>query len=1029
MTTAFIHLSDLHYRSNRAESHGVLLNALFADLEAQLKPLSNAKCYLVFSGDIVQEGAERSQYSDFIQRFDPALMKLGIPKEQRICVPGNHDVSRLSILEEGVVHEGVIAQKLNEQSFNDFVRKQPNTLTKKFSNYLDFEARFAGLGVTGANITGAGWDLDDEIGVFCLNSALCSSGGINGIDGQPIKDMQRLAVDTRGLHEWAAASKSKLKVLVMHHPLSWLTEWSRNEIKTLLSNNFALCFSGHDHDQSALHSVGPHRSLTECSAPALFTKKHEALGYAIVAFRNDTGPESITYRQWTKFQTFRPGVSFSDTENGVVPITLRETPVTDGDSREDGGFIDRFLTQRLDKALTFFGSHPQVWVPPRLSRNAETVRDVASVGEFELKDLIVQPRSTLVIAPPQFGLTCTAHHMIREAWRNKNGGCWLYLDAKALKPNSNSINQAATAEMEVFGRSMPEVKCVVLDSWSTQDKDAHKLLQKVCELFKDTPLICMQTTERDRFVTQSDEIPVGRDFERLFLWSLTRSGVRKIVANYNAVRQIGEEDAVTTRIVADLTTLNLHRTPSNCLTLLKVSEVDFDESPVNRSEMIKRVLFLLFNMDAVPTYKVRPDLKDCEYVLGYFCETMLKESNYVFSREHFLNVLTKHCRERLIDLEVQVVFDVLFANNILVTRDGLFAFRMAYWVYYFAAQRMRHDEAFAAYIFQDMRYAAYPEIIEFYTGIDRQRSDALEVLLDDLTKSCDEVQTKCGFPEDMNPYRFAEWKASPLLVEKMQIELNEGVRESNLPAEIKDQYVDRHYDRVRPYDQSVRRVLAEFSLVYLMGVMKASAKALRNSDYAEPAIKQKLLRQILRSWDISSKVLLVLLPVLARDQTAVFDGCAFVLTGNFGDTVEKRFRSTLGVIPFNVVSWCEEDLFSQKMGPLLIDGLAHESSEISRHELILLLIHQRPRGWKTQVQSYIASVAKNSFYLYDVHMALRGQYRFAYATTQTLKDIAFLIQMAITKHLTGHKHPGVKLIAKTTARIINRDVIPPRDVS
>jgi hypothetical protein len=76
--------------------------------------------------------------------------------------------------------------------------------------------------------------------------------------------------------------------------------------------------------------------------------------------------------------------------------------------------------------------------------------------------------------------------------------------------------------------------------------------------------------------------------------------------------------------------LNLHRTPLNCLTLLKVSEIDFDESPVNRSEMIKRVLFLLFNIDDVPTYKTRPDLKDCEYVLGYFCEHLIRDGAYSF---------------------------------------------------------------------------------------------------------------------------------------------------------------------------------------------------------------------------------------------------------------------------------------------------------------------------------------------------------------------------------------------------------------
>ena len=73
----------------------------------------------------------------------------------------------------------------------------------------------------------------------------------------------------------------------------------------------------------------------------------------------------------------------------------------------------------------------------------------------------------------------------------------------------------------------------------------------------------------------------------------------------------------------------------------------------------------------------------------------------------------------------------------------------------------------------------------------------------------------------------------------------------------------RGNDRIKPYSQDIRHVLADFSLVRMMGVMKASAKALRNSDYAPPEIKRELLREILNSWHVSSNVLLVLLPLLA----------------------------------------------------------------------------------------------------------------------------------------------------------------------
>src|SRR3989304_568791 len=116
----------------------------------------------------------------------------------------------------------------------------------------------------------------------------------------------------------------------------------------------------------------------------------------------------------------------------------------------------------------------------------------------------------------------------------------------------------------------------------------------------------------ERFIEPADSRKLSREFDIFHLWTLRREHIRRVVVSYNRQKHIGDEEAVVARVATDLEVLNLHRTPLNCLTILKVSEVDFDDSPVNRTEMIHRVLFLLFNVDAIPNYKSRPDLKDCE---------------------------------------------------------------------------------------------------------------------------------------------------------------------------------------------------------------------------------------------------------------------------------------------------------------------------------------------------------------------------------------------------------------------------------
>ncbi len=1024
MTTAIIHLSDFHHVVGQFENHSVVVEALFADLKRQLEQINAKRVYLVFSGDIAQAGGSPEQYTNFKNIYHERLCAVGIPKEQRICVPGNHDLSQDRVSKDYVLHEGVISQNLDEVKFNDFILGTPNVLTEKFEAYIDFETDFAKYGLGKNGITGAGWDLTDHIGVYCVNTSLCSSGGIFK-DGTAVPDKGRLCIDTRSLHAWLQTSKTKWKILVMHHPLHWLSESSRKELAVLLKKNFTLRLYGHEHEQEKLHSLDTGKSLVECCAPALFSKKSDQLGYSIVTIDKELGPLELIYRQWTKHQTFVSGVDFANSDSGKVLFQTSPLQQLQPLNVKGQDPVLKYFCKKLDDALVSFSGQPRVWVEPIIKTKPEVERDEASIEPVDLSELVAKPVSTIIYALPQFGLTCLAHYLVREAWKNR-GALWLYFDVNELKPGT--IKAAVAIELLEVMRTHSEVKCLVLDSVSLTTKDSWKIVGRFIEHFPGIPIICMYTLEPVSFSGEqllAPELPIK--FQSLYLWTLSRSLIRGMISEYNDQIQVGEDNLVITKIVADLEMLNLHRTPLNCLTLLKVSEVDFDESPVNRSEMIKRVLFLLFNVDSIPTYIARPDLKDCEFVLGYFCETLLKRNTYTFSRVHFLNVLQQCCREGLIDLEVHVVFDVLSANNILVPRDGQFTFKFTFWIYYFAAVRMHHDKLFASFMLSEFRYANIPELIEFYTGIDRQRGDALEILTQDLSNIRLQVEEKCGLPKNMDPYRFAQWNPSEIDLEKMKNEIEDGVRESNLPSEIKDRFADQGYDPKRPYDQSVN-LLTEQSVVALMQALRAASKALRNSDYVVPASKRALLEEILKCWEQLTMVLLVVMPILADKGQATFDGASFVLDGDFGSTMKERVLKILMEIPGNVVKWSRDDLHSQKMGPLFLDVFSKEHIELRKHVLALLLISQRPRGWREAIQAYISSIPKNSFYLLDVYRTLRTQYRFRYVSNATLKDIEYLIRMTATKHVTGAKEPGVKLIKKIIDKLTGEPVIPEREV-
>lgn len=1003
------HFSDIHFRKNWHENHGLVFNALFRDIKKMIS--EDDSNIAIFSGDIVQAGDDVDSYEEFINYFDHALNNIGISKDNRYCVPGNHDLSRNIIEKNFIEHEGVISQEINESEFNDYVESCSNYFNDKFCNYKIFERKFTNNKFISNNFSGHGFSVDDDFGIFCLNTSIFSSAGLSSPRYGQVVDKNRLCVDTRRLSLWLQETH-KVRILVMHHPVSWLSPWAKREVENLLHNHFNLCFSGHSHEQGLYHSFINDSNLVCFSAPPIFSTKYDNLGYSIIKYNIDTNfNNKIIYRHYSKHQVFATGSYFSGTEDGTISINLKN-------SRDESlnSHIKEYFASNLDEALTVFTSQPRVWVNPKLSRSSEVDNNFKSDDFINIDEILRSDRSFVVKAPPQFGLTCLAHYLILEAWARMDSR-WVYLDLQVVGTTKKGIQQYVEHRLKQCGFSDLTFCTIVVDSFYVNNKRNIRILELLYELYPHAKLVILETIDVRAGIDFGFEKEFGKQFDVCYLWSMSREDIRGVVVKYNCEKFIGDEDAVLNRIVSDIDVLNIHRTPLNCLTVLKASEVSFSESPVNRTEMLRRVLFILFCIDNVPKYKTFPDMQDCEYALGYFCEMLLKEQSFFFTKQYFVEEIQKFCKHRFIDLEVSNIFNILNSNHIIVQVEAGYKFKFSYWIYYFIAQRMHHDKSFSEYMLSSMNYVCYPEVIEFYTGVDRRREDAISVIINDVDRCISVVQDKCGLPEDFNVFKYIKWTPSLDQVEKMEAEFRDGIEESNLPDPIKDKYADKDYDRTKPYDQAVREFLNEQSLISLMLILCSACRALRNSDYIDPELKKILISKIIKGWRLITQILLALLPLLADKGYAVYDGAGFILTGNFGDDSEQRARNILTQIPSNIVKWYKDDLYSPKMSSLLENIFVLEKDEIILHELSLFLIYKRPHGWISSLKKYINSLNKNSFYLLDVDRALRNQYKYSYISSEEINNISYLIKMCVAKH-SGSKNTGDSAVNKIPDKIL-----------
>jgi predicted MPP superfamily phosphohydrolase len=97
MKYAIIHLADIHYRKEEPEGALRVINALIQDLKEQKETLLGYDLYIAITGDIVFAGTDNESYLDFDRKFSPKLNDVGLTKDRRMVVPGNHDLDRASV--------------------------------------------------------------------------------------------------------------------------------------------------------------------------------------------------------------------------------------------------------------------------------------------------------------------------------------------------------------------------------------------------------------------------------------------------------------------------------------------------------------------------------------------------------------------------------------------------------------------------------------------------------------------------------------------------------------------------------------------------------------------------------------------------------------------------------------------------------------------------------------------------------------------------------------------------------------------
>ncbi|WP_196257909.1 metallophosphoesterase family protein [Pelagibacterium limicola] len=998
-----LHLSDLHIRKGWYEEQGVVLSSFIDDIR---NANHNEALVVIISGDLVQAGARAENYEE-ASKFISTLNELGLGKKNLVIAAGNHDVDSDYVNEKAQVlaaFDKIINSEQEATSF--FSGAEVEFVSKKFNRHLAIEHDFEALGC-GNNALGAGHELTESVGVYCLNTSLFSFGG----QGQQYArdDRGKLHIDTRLLHQWLQETEFPSRILVMHHPLDWLSDWARTELGETMRRHFSACFHGHVHAQRLDSHYGIFGNCCGISAPALFSRKGDKLGYAIVDL-NDSRVE-VQYREWTKaHQRFVSGTTFSGTNDGVAVIFLKQDQNLLANPSDVQARLEIEYTARLHEALRPEGRGKRCWIEPTLSETPEISREAKNAVLLSADEVLASAQDTLIKAPSQYGLTVLGHHLVLRSAKTTSVFPLMYRITEAKNHEAAIKTFFEEQSKRLLGKpSLPDL--IIIDEFDPKNKLHARHFGSVKKVVPNARVIMLMRVEDPEKVGVVYSEAVEGEIRELNLWALDRKSMRELVLQYITQGAPFSEELALRRLSDNLTQLNLPRTPHNCDTLLNIFEHQIDASPVNRTEVINLFLGILFNeVQSIPKYNTAPDLKDSLFSLGYFAEQIMKSGEPVFSKSLFIEKITEYAKAQLVEIESDTLFFILCSCGIIHAYEDKYCFRFAYWLQYFAANRMHHSKEFYNFIMSDRRYASHPEIIEFYSGIDRRSGDLLEVLYRDLSDLNSEFESRTNFSDHFDPYEILHWEPNIEKLEEAKEAIENEASHSNIPTELKDAILDKNYDRSKPYQQTINRYISESSLFVCLQIMKCAARALRNSDHAGVPIRKKLLDEIMLTWAREMRIIVVLSPILSEEGHGGLDGLSFYLDESFDKYEgEEKWRRLMTSIPWNVGNFYGQEFFSAKMLPLYLDYLGRTTDAAARHILTIQIVREKPKGWETHVEDYIVSLDKNSFYLSDLAKEMRKSYDIDDIPFSERDRLKNLIGSAYGKHSTGAKRPNSRL--------------------
>jgi tetratricopeptide (TPR) repeat protein/predicted MPP superfamily phosphohydrolase len=316
----WLHLSDLHAGDPSNWEASQVTDTLLDDLLLLKKDNGLIPDFIVFTGDVAygqpsdaESGAMSSQYALAQQFFDSVRHPFEVPLENLFIVPGNHDVNRKSIPKYDTDYLDSLKSLDEVNKIVDSNGEPWRRFAVRLDEYRRFlkEFKYRHLLRDPERLT---FSAIRNVRGVVVNIAGFNSAWSCGRDNE--KGKLWLCGRWQLGQVWKDVRNAEMSLLIMHHPVNWLTEYEDPAVSGLIGSHFDFFLHGHEHDAWVHENVSGH---TRIAAAACYDRADKINGYNVVQLNLETGDGRVWLREYdAKSAAWRPRIVPKHTDDHGV---------------------------------------------------------------------------------------------------------------------------------------------------------------------------------------------------------------------------------------------------------------------------------------------------------------------------------------------------------------------------------------------------------------------------------------------------------------------------------------------------------------------------------------------------------------------------------------------------------------------------------------------------------------------------------------------------------------------------------------